>query len=45
MASGKRNEKLGRQIQKDLSQLFLKNQHDWFESEFVPKIKLLYSML
>jgi ribosome-binding factor A len=35
MASGKRNEKLGRQIQKDLSQLFLKNQHDWFESEFV----------
>ena len=28
-------EKLGRQIQKDLSQLFLKNQHDWFESEFV----------
>ena len=35
MSSGKRNEKLGRQIQKDLSQLFVKHQHEWFFSEFV----------
>lgn len=35
MSGGKRNEKLGRQIQKDLSQLFLKHQHEWFNSEFV----------
>jgi len=35
MAGAKRNEKLGRQIQKDLSQLFLRNQHEWFDSEFV----------
>ena len=35
MAGAKRNEKLGRQLLKDLSMLFLKNQHDWFNSEFV----------
>ncbi len=33
--AGKRNEKLGRQLHKDLSQLFLRNQHDWFNSQFV----------
>lgn len=35
MAGAKRNEKLARQILKDLSQLFLRNQHDWFGGEFV----------
>lgn len=35
MAGAKRNEKLGRQLNKDLSQLFLKSKHEWFGGEFV----------
>lgn len=33
--AAKRNEKLGRQLNKDLSQLFLKNKHEWFNGEFI----------
>lgn len=35
MGGAKRNEKLGRQLNKDLSQLFLKHKHEWFTGEFV----------
>jgi len=35
MSSVKRSDKLSRQLHKDLSQLFVRNYHEWFNGEFV----------
>jgi len=35
MSSVKRSDKLARQLHKDLSQLFVKNYHEWFNGEFI----------